>query len=49
MTVAELEQGLRDLAGQLYAADITHERQKRFRERLRLARRTRSVGMEGRT
>jgi radical SAM superfamily enzyme YgiQ (UPF0313 family) len=49
MTVAELEQGLRDLAGQLYAADITHARQKRFRERLRLARRTQSVGMEGRS
>jgi radical SAM superfamily enzyme YgiQ (UPF0313 family) len=49
MTVAELEQGLRDLARQLYAADVTRERQRRFREQLRRARRSRSVETEERT
>lgn len=49
MTVAELEQGLRDLARQLYASDVTQERQKRFRERLRQARRSRPVKTEERT
>jgi radical SAM superfamily enzyme YgiQ (UPF0313 family) len=35
MTIAELEQGLRDVARELYDADTTHERQRAFRERLR--------------
>jgi radical SAM superfamily enzyme YgiQ (UPF0313 family) len=39
MSVAELEQGLRDLAVRLYDADATAARQRRFRDQLRLARR----------
>jgi radical SAM superfamily enzyme YgiQ (UPF0313 family) len=38
MSVAQLEQGLRDLGRQLYGSDATRERQRRFRERLRKAR-----------
>jgi radical SAM superfamily enzyme YgiQ (UPF0313 family) len=38
MTVAQLEQGLRDLAGNLYDADVTRERQRRFLERRRTRR-----------
>ena len=43
ISVAELEQGFRDLARQLYAADVTQARQRRFRERLRTARRSRTA------
>jgi radical SAM superfamily enzyme YgiQ (UPF0313 family) len=39
MSVAQLERGLRDLARELYDADVTRERQHRFRERLRDIRR----------
>jgi radical SAM superfamily enzyme YgiQ (UPF0313 family) len=39
MTVAQLEQGLRDLGRQLYDAESTRERQRRFHERLRAQRR----------
>ena len=35
MTVAQLEQGLRDLARQLYDAEATRERRRRFHRRLR--------------
>ncbi|HYU25019.1 MAG TPA: DUF4070 domain-containing protein [Thermoanaerobaculia bacterium] len=35
MTVAQLEQGLRDLARQLYDAESTRERRRRFHRRLR--------------
>jgi len=41
MAVAELEQGFRDLAEKLYAGDVVRERQRRFRQRLREARRVR--------
>ena len=40
MTVAELEQGLRDLARQLYDAGATGRRRQRFRDRLRQLRRS---------
>lgn len=43
MSVAQLEQGLRDLARQLYDADATNERQGRFRERLRTIRRSQQI------
>jgi radical SAM superfamily enzyme YgiQ (UPF0313 family) len=46
MTVAELEQGLRDLGRQLYDKDATEERRRHFWERRRLARKGRAVGME---
>jgi radical SAM superfamily enzyme YgiQ (UPF0313 family) len=39
MSVAQLERGLRDLARDLYDADETRERQRRFLERRRLVRR----------
>jgi radical SAM superfamily enzyme YgiQ (UPF0313 family) len=39
MSVAELEQGLRDLAQQLYGGDAAADRQRHFRERLRRLRR----------
>jgi radical SAM superfamily enzyme YgiQ (UPF0313 family) len=39
MSVAQLEQGLRDLARQLYDAETTRERQRCFHERLRAQRR----------
>jgi radical SAM superfamily enzyme YgiQ (UPF0313 family) len=44
MSVAELEQGFRDLARQLYAGDAVRDRQRRFRQRLREVRRARSAG-----
>src|SRR3954454_2010206 len=40
MSVAELEQGLRDLARQLYDAKTTRERRRRFHRRLRDRRRS---------
>jgi radical SAM superfamily enzyme YgiQ (UPF0313 family) len=39
MNVAQLEQGLRDLAEQLYGGDAAVDRQRRFRQRLRQLRR----------
>lgn len=39
MGPAQLERGLRDLARELYDADVTRERQHRFRERRRDIRR----------
>jgi radical SAM superfamily enzyme YgiQ (UPF0313 family) len=39
MSVAQLEQGLRDLAQQLYGGDAAVGRQRRFRQRLRQLRR----------
>ena len=47
MTVAELEQGLRDLARRLYDADVTHARQRRFRDRLRASRRNLALSQTG--
>jgi radical SAM superfamily enzyme YgiQ (UPF0313 family) len=35
MNVAELETGLRELAGRLYSAEFTHERRENYRRRLR--------------
>lgn len=35
MSVAELETGLRELAGRLYSAEFTHERRENYRRRLR--------------
>jgi radical SAM superfamily enzyme YgiQ (UPF0313 family) len=46
MTVAELEQGLRDLGRQLYAENATRERRRRFRERLRKVRNGRRGAVE---
>jgi radical SAM superfamily enzyme YgiQ (UPF0313 family) len=40
MSVAQLEQGFRDLARQLYAGGVVRERQRRFRRQLREVRRT---------
>jgi radical SAM superfamily enzyme YgiQ (UPF0313 family) len=48
MSVAQLEQGLRDLARQLYDADATNERQGRFRNRLRTIRRLKGENDEQR-
>jgi radical SAM superfamily enzyme YgiQ (UPF0313 family) len=50
MTVAQLEKGLRDLGRHLYSQDATQERQRRFRERFRMARRdSRSAETERKT
>jgi hypothetical protein len=35
MSVAELEAGLRELAGRLYSAEFTDERRENYRRRLR--------------
>jgi radical SAM superfamily enzyme YgiQ (UPF0313 family) len=47
MSVAELEQGLRDLARQLYDRRETGARRRRFRKQLRAARRAAAAGPGG--